>query len=76
MDTDAEGRWVEVWRGTDPAPIGRLLQAAGIPMRLAASGHHSVNPLGFFSLFRKRGIESRLLVAESDRQRAREVVRG
>ncbi len=75
MGDAADARWVEVWRGTDPAPPGRLLDAAGIPMRLAAAGHYSVNPFGLFSFFRKHGIESRLLVAETDRQRAREALR-
>ena len=75
MKTPGEDEWVEIWRGTDPAPVGRLLDDAGITMRLAALGHHSVNPLGFFSFFRRRGIESRLLVREGDRARARETLR-
>lgn len=74
MTAPAEEEWIEVWRGTDPAPVGRLLDEAGIAMRLAALGHHSVNPLGSFSFFRKRGIESRLLVRQIDGPRAREVL--
>jgi hypothetical protein len=65
-------RWVEVWKGDDPAVPGRMLDAAGIEMRLAGSMGHG--GLGFLSIFRKP-VSARLLVRAVDRDRARAVLR-
>ena len=71
-----DSRWVEVWRGQDPASVGRLLEAEGIPMRLAARGNWCGTAGGGFDLvglFRRKP-QSRLLVPEPDATRARAVV--
>ncbi len=70
----AEDGWTEVWKGDDPAPAGRKIAAAGIEMRIAASGwgHHG-GGIGFLSLFRKQG-RARLLVPDADAARAREAL--
>ncbi|MFN0146506.1 MAG: hypothetical protein ACKVT1_08355 [Dehalococcoidia bacterium] len=70
-------RWVEVWRGQDPSAIGRLLDAEGIPMRLAARGNWCGTGGGGFDLvglFRRKP-QSRLLVPEPEADRARAVVK-
>jgi hypothetical protein len=77
METGAgtQDRWVEVWRGGDPAEVGRKLDAAGISMRLAASGGFCGTGGGFslLSLFRRQP-QSRLLVPEADVERARALI--
>ena len=64
--------WVEVWRGEDPAIPGRILEAAGIEMRLAAHGWGAHGGGSLLSIFFKRKSQSRLLAphAEADRARA------
>ncbi|MCA9830560.1 MAG: hypothetical protein R3B97_03870 [Dehalococcoidia bacterium] len=64
-------RWVEVWRGSDPAIAGRAMESAGIEMRIASAGWGAHGGgLGILSLLRKHG-QSKLLVREADRERAR-----
>jgi hypothetical protein len=72
---DTEGRWVEVWRGADPADVGRRLDAAGISMRLATTDGFCGTSGGFslLNLFRRER-RSRLLVPESDVERARSLI--
>ena len=73
--TDAE-RWVEVWKGEDPQPPGRLLEAEGIPMRIAQAGHHQLISFGFFGLFRRQQrVQSRLLVPDAEKERARAAIK-
>lgn len=72
----AAERWVVVWRGSDPAAPGRLLDEAGIAMRIASDGHHGANPFAWLALFRRTSnLGSRLLVREADRDRARELLK-
>jgi hypothetical protein len=68
---DADERWVEVWKGEDPGVPGRTLEDAGIEMRIAAPdwGAHG-GGIGFFGLFRRKG-RAKLLVRETDRDRAK-----
>jgi hypothetical protein len=78
----AEERWVEVWSGEDPSVPGRLLDEAGIEMRIAARswGAHGGGAFPAFnliSLFRKkpRPGSARLLVAQSNQARAKTLLR-
>jgi hypothetical protein len=74
MDSASE-QWREVWHGADPAPIGRLLDAEGIPMRLATTGNWCGfgGGVSFLSLFRRKP-QSRLLVPASQLERARALI--
>jgi hypothetical protein len=79
----ASERWVEVWSGEDPSVPGKLLDAAGIEMRLAARGwgaHGGGAMPGMLTLLflfrRKQKATSRLLVAEADRERAKSLLQG
>ena len=66
---------MEVWKGEEPSGPGRILQEAGIGMRIAAHGWGAHGSGGsFFSLFRKKRNESRLLVTKEDVARARELL--
>jgi hypothetical protein len=74
----SDERWVEVWSGAEPAIPGRKLEAEGIEMRLAA-GSWGAHGGGFgFSLLTvlMKKKQSRLLVKEADRERAKLALKG
>jgi hypothetical protein len=74
-----EERWVEVWKGSDPAEAGRKLEAAGIPMRIASTGwgaHGGGIGVTLFSFFfRQKSGGSRLLVPVGETERAKSALR-
>jgi hypothetical protein len=67
---------VEVWKGEDPGPIGRRLDEAGIEMRIAAAGGPHGGGIPLLSLIFRQKPTSKLLVRESERERARAVLKG
>ncbi len=68
--------WVEVWSGAEPAVPGRVLDAAGIEMRLQGN-YHETPHLGFslLSFLFKTKPQSRLLVKVADQARARALLK-
>lgn len=78
MDAESpNGKWVEVWSGFNPDEVGRALDDEGISMRIAANAMCSRAPW-LIRAFRGQRSDgpalARLLVPESDRDRAKEIV--
>ncbi len=71
----AAEHWVEAWHGEDPSVAGKVLDAAGIEMRIAAKGWGAHGGGSLLNFFRKKRHESQLLVKDSDAARARDLLR-
>ena len=66
--------WVEAWHGEDPSVPGKLLDDAGIEMRIAAKNWGAHGGGSLLNFFRRRRPESQLLVKAADSARARDLL--